>query len=89
MGSNPTPRFNEALGRKVTTNLFRNFFQNGTYARLTSLDVCFTRVEQYDRGQTSDIKFPFKVRRLERGDAVRPVAGGFVVECEGRWLNGS
>ena len=56
---------------------------------MTSLDVCFTRVEQYDRGQTSDIKFPFKVRRLERDDAVRPVAGGFVVECEGRWLNGS
>lgn len=44
------------------------------------------RVEQYDRGQTDDIAFPFKVQRLERYDAAGPVDGGFRVECQGRWI---
>jgi len=59
---------------------------NDSYAQLTDLDVCFTRVEEYDRDQTSDIEFPLQVRRLERDDAPIPLDGDFRVECQGKWL---
>lgn len=87
-GSVPTPPFNEKLGREVTTSLFRSFFENDAYARLTELEVSFTHVKVYDRGQHEDIEFPIKVRRLERDDAPSPLDGGFTVECQGKWLRG-
>jgi len=87
-GSVPTPPFNETLGREVATNLFKSFFANDPYTLLTDLEVCFTREEVYDRMQSADIKFPIRIRRLERGDALSPLEGGFTIECAGEWLGG-
>lgn len=87
-GDVPTPIFNKSLGREVTTNLFLSFFVNDTYARLTTLEVCFIREEVYDRGQRTDIEFPIKIRRFERNDAPSPANGGFTIECQGKWLGG-
>ena len=87
-GEVPTPPFNEQLGREVTTDLFKSIFENDPYAHLEDLQVVFTRTEVYDRGQSSDIEFPIKVRRLERDDAPSPGEGGFSVKCKGKWLGG-
>ena len=87
-GEVPTPPLNDQLARTLTTDLFKNFFVNDAYARLADLEVVFTRIEVYDRGQSSDIEFPIKFRRLERDDAPSPVDGGFTVECQGKWLGG-
>ena len=82
----PIPELNEGLGREVTTSLFKSFFVKDPYARLIDLEVCFTRIETYDRGQNTEIEFPIKIRKLERDDAPSPLNGGFTIESKGRWL---
>ena len=83
-----TPPFNEALGRSVVQDFFQGFFKHTPYSRLKELEVCFTRIERYDRGQTADIEFPIKVQRLERDDAPSPVDGGFTIDSPGKWIGG-
>lgn len=85
-GTVPLPPLNQALAHKVTENLFRDFFEHNSYAKLVSLEVCFIRVEIYDRGQSHDVKFPIKIVRSQRDDAPSPHRGGFTIECEGKWL---
>ena len=87
-GEVPTPELNEGLGREVATRLFKSFFVNDPYARLIDLEVCFTRIETYDRGQNTEIEFPIKIQKSERDDAPSPLNGGFTIESKGRWLGG-
>ena len=83
-----TPRFNRKLGREVTLGFWRSFFLKDPFARLTNLTVCFTRLERYSRGDTSDLEFPIRIKRHERDDASSPLDDGFTIESPQKWLGG-
>ena len=85
-GELPIPELNEGLGREVATSLFKSFFVNDPYARLIDLEVCFTCIDTYDRGQNTEMEFSIKIRKLGRDDAPSPLNGGFTIESKGRWL---
>ena len=87
-GSVTLPPLNDALAREVTEGLFKDFFKYNSYARLHSLEVCFIRKEEADRGQTSNIEFPFKIVRSIRDDAPSPSDGGYELFSPGKWLRG-
>lgn len=83
-----TPRFNRKLGQEVALKLWRSFFLNDPFARLTNLTVCFTRLERYDWRDTTDLEFPIRIQRHERDDAASPLDKGFTLESPRRWIGG-
>lgn len=86
-GSKPMPPLNEQLALKVTTKLFRRFFENASNARLRSLEVSFKYKEIFDRAQTNDAEHPIRVRQLEGQGAPNPLEGGFTIESPRKWLS--
>ncbi len=88
MGTVPTPPLNVAHAKDVAIGFFREVIRNDPNSRLRELHVCFTRLEEYDRGQTCPVTWPMCVRRLERDDAARLEDGEYEFESEGKWIGG-
>jgi hypothetical protein len=79
------PPLKKDRSNEVVTNLFQQVFKNDPYAFLTHLEVCFTRLDIFDRMDSCIVENPIHVRRLERDDAPKPDQGGLSLECKGKW----
>ena len=86
MGTVPLPDFNKDLALEYVVSFFRSFFENDHRARLTDLEVSFNRIVEYDRGETSDIRFPIRIRRSERDDTPNPIEGGLAIIPSNEWI---